>query len=303
MDNQDKKIQEQMKQEGKVKVSNFDEMVKKYFKSKYNKIGEFEFLYVEYEFYDKDYKVYNLDIGEYVSRPENRKVKKLLPFFLEPNSINDVRMFSLQIKGIIDVNDLILEVSNLLPKGVTFITDNQIEEILLSEGYQEPFFDHYFYSSMDYPDYNLYAKPIIKNKANDKIVEESFNKEIEHEYLDRAYQEDVIDTENFPQDIPDYETCEILDELLLKNQLPSRQVKYVINSLDGLLYMTDYFKEYEYEGRKFIRYKATIEQVNNNSNNNSNNKTDFYWIEVKPVDLSKDKIYTQVDTFKRERKM
>ena len=149
MDNKDKKIQEQMKREGKVIVSNFNEMVKKYFKSKYKKEGNFEFLYVEYEFYDKDHKVYNLDIGDYVSRPENREVKTLLPFFLEPNSIDDVRMFSLQIPGIIDINNLMWEISNHLPNGVTFITDNQIKEILLNEGYVEPFFDHYFYSSMD----------------------------------------------------------------------------------------------------------------------------------------------------------
>ena len=53
MDENDKKVQEQMKAEGKVKISNFNKMVEDYFKSKYNIDGSFEFLYVEYEFFDK----------------------------------------------------------------------------------------------------------------------------------------------------------------------------------------------------------------------------------------------------------
>ena len=295
MDEKDKKIQEQMRQEGKVKISNFNEMVKKYFKYKYNKEGYFEFLYVEYEFYDKDYKIYNLDIGDYVSRPQNRKIREMLPFFLEPNSIDDVRMFSLQIPGIIDINNLLSEISNRLPNGVTFITDSQIEEILLNEGYTEPFFDHYFYSLMDYPDFSLYAKPIIINKTIDgQIVDGNLSKELEQAYLDGSLnQTGTIDTENFPQDILDNETCEILDDLLSKNQLTSKQVKYCIDSM----HMTDYFDEYSYDGRKFIRYKATTDQPDNiklsNNDTISNNK--FYWIEVKPIDLSKDSIYAGFD--------
>ena len=304
IDEKDKKIQEQMRQEGKVKISNFNEMVKKYFKSKYNKEGYFEFLEVEYEFYDKDYKIYNLDIGDYVSRPKNRKIREMLPFFLEPNSIDDVRMFSLQIPGIIDINNLFSEISNRLPNGVTFITDSQIEEILLNEGYTEPFFDHYFYSLMDYPDFNLYAKPIIISKTIDgQIVDGNLSKELEQAYLDGSLnQTGTIDTENFPQDIPDNETCEILDDLLSKNQLTSKQVKYCIDSM----HMTDYFDEYSYDGRKFIRYKATTDQPDNiklsNNDTISNNK--FYWIEVKPIDLSKDSIlYAGFDEPKSARKM
>ena len=34
----------------------------------------------------------------------------MLPFFLEPNSINDVRKFRLKIPGIIDINNLISEI-------------------------------------------------------------------------------------------------------------------------------------------------------------------------------------------------
>ena len=76
-------VQEQMKKEGKIKIKNFDEIVKKFFKSEYNKEGYFEFLYVEYEYYDKDYQIYNLDINDYVSRPQNRKIRQLLPFFIK----------------------------------------------------------------------------------------------------------------------------------------------------------------------------------------------------------------------------
>ena len=91
MDENDKKVQEQMKAEGKVKISNFNKMVENYFKSKYNIDGFFEFLYVEYEFFDKNHQVYSLDTGQYVSRPENRKVRTMLPFFIEPNSRSEER--------------------------------------------------------------------------------------------------------------------------------------------------------------------------------------------------------------------
>ena len=166
----DERILERMKQESKVQISNFNEMVKNYYKSKYDKVGDFEFLYVQYEFYDKDFKIFNLDIGDYVSKPQNRVIREMMPFFLEPNSINDVRTFKLQIPGLIDIDNLNSEISSHLPNGVSYINDNQIKEILLNEGYTEPFFDHYYYTLMDYPSFNLYAKPIDLSKD---IIDES----------------------------------------------------------------------------------------------------------------------------------
>ena len=53
----------------KIAIPNFDKMVENYFKTVYSKEGCFNFLFVEYEFYDKDYKIYNIDMGCYVSRP------------------------------------------------------------------------------------------------------------------------------------------------------------------------------------------------------------------------------------------
>lgn len=284
---QDREIQEQMMQEGKIKISNFNKMIEKYFESKYNKRGYFEFLYVEYEFYDENYKIYNLDIGDYVSRPQKRKIKTMLPFFIEPDAIDDIRTFSLKIPGIIDIDNLNSEISNHLPNGVTLITDSQIDEILLNEGYTEPFFDHYFYSLMDYPSFNLYAKPIAKSKNIDSQTADSNSKQTE-----------IIETENFPQNIPDNETCKILDDLLSKNQLPARKVKYCIDSI-----MTDYYDEYNYNGRRFIRYNPTINQPNNirlhNNDEISNNK--FYWIEVKPIEY--DDLYIGSDRPKSGIKM
>lgn len=321
MDDKDKKLQEQMRQEGKVRVPGFHEMVKKYFKSKYAKEGSFEFLYVKYEFYDKDYKIYNLELGEYVPRPQNREIRELLPFFVEPNSIDDARMFSLQIPGLIDVNNLNSEISSRLPNGVTLITDDQIKEILLNEGYSEPFFDHYFYSMMDYPSYNLYAKPITKDKTSDlpitddatnsitdfsvlsgksnsnashwtltSIADEDISKKLEQAYLDgKLNQTGVIDTENFPQDIPDQATCEILDDLLSQNQLPFVECKYCIGNISSPTYTTDYLKEYSFDGRKFVRYQSTCDAPKDMvlSNGDTINKDQYYWIEVKPVVFDK----------------
>lgn len=283
IDEKDRKIQEQMKAEGKVKISNFNKMVENYFKSKYNIDGCFKFLYVQYEYFDKNHQTYNLDTGQYVSRPENRKVKTMFPFLLEFNSIDDVRNFSLNIPGIIEINNLASEIISRLPEGVKFITDKEIKEILFNAGYEDPFFDHYFYSMMDYPDYNLYAKPIIKNNAiNFQMVDSDISQLLEQKYLDGALEQTgIIDTANFPQNIPDDETCELLEDLFSKNQLIPRQVKYCADSM----HITDYFDEYNYNGRKFIRYKATIDQSDNItlSNDDTINKNQFYWIEVKPI--------------------
>lgn len=303
MDSQELRIQEQMKKEGKIKITNFDEIVKKFFKSEYDKNGYFEFLYVEYEFYDKDYQIYNMDIGDYVSRPQNRKIKQLLPFFIEQNTVIDARRFSLQIPGIIDINNLNTEISNRLPEGINLITINQIKDLLYNEGYEEPFFDHYFYSCMDYPSYNVYARPILKTKSY--IADADTVQKLEQAYTAGTLkQSGVIDTENFPQNIPDKETCKMLDNLFSKKQLVSRQVRYCIFYPNKSMYTTDYFDEYTYNGRKFIRYQALNDGNNcitlSNHDTIENNK--FYWVEVKPIDFSKN-LYSEFSPSKNERKM
>lgn len=153
-----KSLEEQMRLEGKILVEGFDEIVQEYFRKKYNKVGEFRFLYVKYEYYDEDYQVYNVDIGDYVVRPENRKVQLLLPFFIEPGAIADIRSFCLEMPGIIDCNNLDSEIKKRLPEGLTFINQDEMAEIFLTAGYTDYFFDHYMFSMMDYPAYNVYAK-------------------------------------------------------------------------------------------------------------------------------------------------
>ena len=164
---EDQKIVMKMKQQGKVKVNGFDKMVEKYGNEKYGKKGWFDFVQVNYEFYDKNHKVYNVDQQKMIHRPENRKVSELLPFFFETDSVDDVRMFSVEIPGITDIDHFDEEILKYLPKGVHYITEDEISQILLNEGYTEPFFDHYYYSIMDCPNYNLYAKPIGKTTAYD----------------------------------------------------------------------------------------------------------------------------------------
>lgn len=291
MDEKDKKIQERMREEGKVKISNFNEMVENYFKVKYGKEGRFSFLYVDYEFYDKDYKIYSYDVGGYVSRPQNRKIRDLLPFFIEPKSIEDVRRFTLKIPGIIDINNLDSEISSCLPNGVTFITDSQIKEILLNEGYVEPFFDHYFYSMMDYPSYNLYAREVSKLKAI--ILDEDESKELEQVYLGGGLkQTGTIDFENFPQDTPDEATCKLLDDMFSEGQLESKPVRYCRKYFNNQTFITESFDEYDYDGRKFIKVQPAVSQGNGVtlSNGDTIDKNISYWIEAKPIDESKDKI-------------
>lgn len=291
MDERDKRIQEQMKQEGKIAIPNFDKMVENYFKTVYSKEGCFNFLFVEYEFYDKDYKIYNIDMGCYVSRPQERKVRDLLPFFVEPGAIEDVRTFLLRIPGIIDINNIDSEISNILPEGVTYITYNQIREILLNEGYVDPFFDHYFYSMMDYPSYNLYAREVSKLKAI--ILDEDKSKELEQVYLGGGLkQTGTIDFENFPQDTPDEATCKLLDDMFSKGQLESKPVRYCRKYFNNQTFITESFDEYEYDGRKFIKVQPAVSQGNGVtfSNGDTIDKNKSYWIEAKPIDESKGKI-------------
>ena len=101
----------------------------------------------------------------------------------------------------------------------------------------------------------------------------------------------IIDTKNFPQNSPDMSTCQILDILFSVNKLPFRQVSYCISVFpDGSACVTDVYKEYSYEDRKFIRVFATQDQNGNItlSNNDSIDNNKYYWIEVKPRVISKD---------------
>lgn len=85
----------------------------------------------------------------------------------------------------------------------------------------------------------------------------------------------VIDTENYPQNIPDKATCEILDELLSEDKLTFREVKYCVRSNDVSL--TKPYIEYSFDGRKFVRVEVK------NDNNPDLNVCGYSWIEVQPI--------------------
>ena len=85
----------------------------------------------------------------------------------------------------------------------------------------------------------------------------------------------VVDTENYPQNIPDKATCEILDELLLEDKLTFREVKYCVRN-NGVS-LTEPYKEYSFDGRKFVRVEVK------NDNNPDLNVGEYSWIEVQPI--------------------
>ena len=84
-----------------------------------------------------------------------------------------------------------------------------------------------------------------------------------------------IDTENYPHNIPDKTTCEILDELLAENKLTFREVKYCFG--DNEISLTEPYKEYSFDGRKFVRVEVK------NDNNPDLNIGEYSWIEVQPI--------------------
>lgn len=117
-----------------------------------------------------------------------------------------------------------------------------------------------------------------ENKSNAfyaTIVDDDISKELEQAYSNGSLkQTGVIDTENYPENIPDQATCEILDELLLENKLPFREVRYCIGN--NSLSLTEPYKEYNFDGRKFVRVEIK-------NNNNPSLNVGEYWIEVKPI--------------------
>lgn len=97
--------------------------------------------------------------------------------------------------------------------------------------------------------------------------------------------EAVFDVDNYPTNIPDKETCAILDKLMSEEKLPARKVIYAKTIGDMMREVTKVFEEYSYNGRKFVREKAQ------NSGYLSNEITivegNYYWIEVKPNVIDK----------------
>ena len=86
----------------------------------------------------------------------------------------------------------------------------------------------------------------------------------------------IIDFDNFPANIPDKQTCENLEKLFKEGKLKHRVVKYKT--------MPDFFEEYDFDGRKFVRYLAAHSQDDILLSDGSaivENKN--YWIEVKPI--------------------
>ena len=153
----------------------------------------------------------------------------------------------------------------------------------------------------------LGKKTIDTSVLYSSIAKYDIAKRLEQSYLNGELGHDkIVDTKNFPQNSPDMSTWQILDILFSENRLPFRQVSYCIFEFpDGSMCVTDVYKEYSYEDRKFIRVLATQDEDGNIilSNNDQIENSKFYWIEVKSRDLSKDKIYTETDTFNNGRKM
>lgn len=85
----------------------------------------------------------------------------------------------------------------------------------------------------------------------------------------------VVDTENYPQNIPDKATCEILDELLSEDKLTFREVKYCVRN-NGIS-LTKPYMECSFDGRKFVRVEVK------NDNNPDLNVGEYSWIEVQPI--------------------
>ncbi len=123
----------------------------------------------------------------------------------------------------------------------------------------------------------------IKHFSGD-IVSEEVSKELEKAYLNGELNKvGIVDTVNFPQNVPDKETCQALDVLLSKNSLPFREVRYLGG---GSRFAADTYEEYSFEDRKFVRVQATnCKDANITlSDNRPIIEGNYYWFEVEPIE-------------------
>ena len=153
--------------EGKVKINSkvFEQYVESYYRDNYDIDGKFVILMVQYEHFDRNYKVYDSVEDDYINMPKNRKVIDLLPFLITSGfDMNIISSGLIKVPGIIDDSELFNKVEEVIPDGIIMISRDTLKEVSLENGYGEPIFEHYFYSYMDYPGYNVFAEPIEMKK-------------------------------------------------------------------------------------------------------------------------------------------
>lgn len=196
MDEQDRKLQERMKAEGKIKIpkGDFLEFIKKYFLEHYNLNGEFNFITVSYRFFDEQHQVFDLNEGKWINRPEERSVAKDFPSFITKEGYEELERLgiyrpgipermNISIPGLIEQEDVDEEIRKIINNdGVVVITTDMMEDVLRENGYTDIFYDHYFYSIMDMPSYNIYAKPLERESIIARIVDAEKQEELEKAY-------------------------------------------------------------------------------------------------------------------------
>ena len=201
MDEADKKFQERMKKEGKIKIpkEKFSRFVQEYFAENFNLQGNFDFITVHYEFFDEEHQVFNLNEGKWVNRPENRKVTTEIPSFITQKGYDELEkegIFNPHIPerinffiedSIIKKENLIEELTKKIPsKEIVFISRDMMESILKKNGYTDIVFDHCFYSMMDMPSYNVYAKPLEKSYLDKSKMKELYTRKETKEYAEEG---------------------------------------------------------------------------------------------------------------------
>lgn len=200
MDEQDRNIQERMKREGKVQISkdDFRKFVANYFLKHYNLEGNFDFATVDYKFFDKEHKVLDLNEGKLVNRPERREVSSLIPFFITKEGYEKLQKLGMsnpyevkiKIPGLIEIQNLYNEIRKIVnTDGAVIITPKIMENILRENGYTDIFFDHYNYSMMYQPSYNVYAKQLERDDTK-AILTSKQNETVETQ---QDIEEDGID--------------------------------------------------------------------------------------------------------------
>lgn len=262
-------VQAIMYQKGKIEVDNFEVMISQFFSNKYY----FRMLPVEYIVYDENYVIYDANKHCLINQSHYRKVISYYNFLLR----NDIKLdnsFILKIPGLINLKDIESKIALYSPVGLRLLSDKEIEYILSTQGYKNPYFDRVYNKNNNCLFYQLYAEPIVVGNEIEGIIEEKLSPNFlkfgikENILLDKG----IIDLTVFPRVIPSITVRQELNKLAFNSNFIPNYVRYVREISTNSFYITDYLPEYKLHNKRFVLYEFQL-GINNGF---------LYWLEVTP---------------------
>ncbi len=284
MDEQNKRLQEQMKKEGKVKVSEgeskkfiqdkeIEKRLTNYFKRKYDSKDTFMFSHIRYKYeYFGIRTVLDLNNGgttkeiqEDIIDSATAHIPILVPYIEDWDYLQFMILNNcLKVEDIIDLNsgneetvkkDLISKIKNIMPKGVTIIDETELDSALKELGYTTYKFE---FTNLG---------PLGDGRITTKL-----------------YGEVECDYTRYPKNNIDEKLSNKLEELYSQNRLEVKLKTYGKGTEEKPIHITDCHEEYTFEGKKYIRLLSKNSSDLKLSNGQKIEDGNPYWIEVEEIE-------------------